>query len=431
MDNFYQLTSKIINDKIGLIQKYLNKRIHFVSGKYKRFEPLKEINKIEAKDINKDNINRISINQKIITKRNAGIDLLRIIAMLGIVFSHILYQGKGLDKYRRYNNKIKILFTYIFWHVNAYAIISGIVGYKSTKYSNLLYLWLCIVFYSVSIHYYYLIYKNDISIKDELYIEYYPIIYKRYWYCTSYFGMFIFLPAINKGIQYLNKSEFKLLVMSIFGIFVFWQTYINNKGDYFNMNGGHSIIWLLCLYIIGAYIGKFNVVYTGIKRYIICFIYLFIFLLLCSIHNKYRNYIISGFIGNYKIKLINFIKRLISSEFFCVIKTTQAIFITLFFLQLRYNKYLSKLITFFGPLTFGVYLIHFHKIVRKNYLSKLLNGESYNLTFSEVIKMFILKSLKYFVECIIIEYLRYLLFTILKIRKICMSLENFVFKIVS
>jgi hypothetical protein len=219
--------------------------------------------------------------------------------------------------------------------------------------------------------------------------------------------------------------------MSILGIFVFWQTFINNKGDFFNMNGGHSIIWLLCLYIIGAYIGKFNVVYIGIKRYIFSFIYLLIFLLLCSIHNKYRYYIISGFIGNYKKKLMNFIKRLISSEIFCVIKTTQAIFITLFFLQLKYNEYLSILVTFFGPLTFGVYLIHFHRIVRKNYLSKLLDEESYNLTFNEVIKMLILKSLKFFLGCIIIEYLRHLLFTILKIRKICISIENFVFKIVS
>lgn len=37
----------------------------------------------------------------------------------------------------------------------------------------------------------------------------------RYWYYTSYFGMFILLPAINKRIQYLSKSEFMLLVYKI------------------------------------------------------------------------------------------------------------------------------------------------------------------------------------------------------------------------
>ena len=349
--------------------------------------------------------------------------------MIGIVFTHILYQGKGLCKYNKYENKLKSLYTYIFWHDNVYALISGIVSYKSNKYSNLLYIWLCVVFYSVGIHYYYLKCKQGSIINGELYKEYYPIIYMRYWYCSSYFGMFIFLPAINKGIQSLSKSEFKLLSMSILGIFVFWQTY--NNRDAFIFNEGHSTIWLLCLYIIGAYIGKYNVVYKGIKRYIFSFIYFFIFLFLCSLFNEYRYYSISGFIGNDKIKLINFIKRLMSSKLNHVIRTALAIFITLFFLQLKYNEYLSKFITFCGPLTFGVYLLHFNPNVHHNYLGKILNQESSNLTANEVIKMLILKSLKLFIVCLAIDYLRHLLFTLLKIRNICIFIEKIAFKIIN
>jgi hypothetical protein len=202
------------------------------------------------------------------------------------------------------------------------------VGYKSTKYSNLLYIWLCVVFYSVSIRYYYLKYKKGAIVKGDLFKECFPIIYVRYWYCTSYFGMFMFLPAINKGIQYLNKSEFKLLVMSIYYIFIFWQTYINNKFDTFLFNGGHSSIWLACLYIIGAYIGKFNIIFTGIKRYIFSFIYFFIFLMLCSLFNNFRYYIIFSFSGN-KIQLRAFIIMLMSRKLYHVIRTTLAIFITL------------------------------------------------------------------------------------------------------
>jgi hypothetical protein len=261
MDNFFQLILKNTKIKKDFISKYLNNSSH-----YKKLTIIKDSNKFDIKDINEDNVNKIDNKQKIIKKRKAAVDLLRIIAMIGIVYTHVLYHGKGFYKYNRYKNKLKSLYTYVFCHDNIYALISGIVGYKSTKYSNLLYIWLCVVFYSVSIRYYYLKFTQGATINGELYMEYYPIIYKRYWYCTSYFGMFIFLPSINKGIQYLNKSEFKLLAMSIFGIFVFWQTYINNN-DVFLLNGGHSTIWLLCLYIIGAYIGKFNIKYTGIKRY--------------------------------------------------------------------------------------------------------------------------------------------------------------------
>ena len=219
--------------------------------------------------------------------------------------------------------------------------------------------------------------------------------------------------------------------MSIFGIFVVWKTYMNAKDDHFKMNGGSSTIWLLCLYITGAYIGKYNVVYTGIKRYIFGFIYLFIFLFLCHIHNKYSNYIIIEYSGNYKIKLKNFIKKLSNNNFNSVIKFTQAIFQALFFLQLKYNDYISKLITFFGPLTFGVYLIHIHPIVSKNYLLKIWDGEAYDLNANEVIQMFLLKSIKIFIICIIIDYLRHLLFTIFKIRKICIFAEKIFFKIIS
>ena len=436
MDDFSQLISKEAKNKISSIKKYINKFTHSKRLKKikrnlkKKFKHPKE-KKFETKGNKKNNQIEISNNQKINKKRNAGIDLLRIVTMIGIIYSHVIQQGKGLDKYNRYRDKINYVYTYFFFHNNAFALISGVIGYKSSKYSNLLYLWLIVVFYSVGIYYYYLKYKKGSYLNVELNKEYYPVIYGRYWYFTSYFGMYLFLPAINKGIQYLNKPEYKALVISIFGIFIVWKSYMNNKDDHFKMNGGMSTLWLLALFITGGYIGKFNVVYTGIKRYIFSLIYLFIFLFSCYIHNKYNNYTIIEYSTNYKIKLRNFIKRMSSDQITCVIKYTQAISLALFFLQLKYNYYLSKLITFFCPLTFAVYLIHINSNVSHNYLSRLFYGESYDLTVNEVIQMFLLKSVKIFVVCIIIDYLRHLLFTILRIRKICVFLEKIFFKIIS
>ena len=114
-----------------------------------------------------------------------------------------------------------------------------------------------------------------------------------------------------------------------------------------------------------------------------------------------------------------------------MVKTTQALLITLFFLQLKIHVFISKIIAFFGHLTFGVYLIHLNVNIENNYLKNLWNGESDNLTNKEVMQMLILKSIKLFLECIIIEYLRHFLFNILKIRKICMFIEKIVFKIAS
>lgn len=429
MDNSSLLTSKNKKNAIIFIKEYLKKIITNI--KVKKLKRSKESNKNEIERINENNINQINFKQKIIKKRNIGVDFVRIISMIGIVYSHVLLQGKGFDKYKKYKSELISSETYFFWHNNAFAIISGIVGYKSTKYSNLLYLWLSVVFYSLSIHYYYLKYKKDAIVIGKFYQEYFPAIYCRYWYFSSYFGMFIFLPVVNKGIQYLKKIELKLAVMSILGIFVFWYNYINNNNDIFKMNGGASTIWLLSLYIIGAYIGKFNMEFTGVKRYLINLINFLTFLLLCWTYNQFRNYTISDFSGDYKTKLRNFIKKLMTTGLNSVIRTTQAILIVLFFLNLKYNKFLSKFITFLGPLTFGVYLIHININVSVNYLSNILNKESLNLTAREAIQMLIFKSIKYFLECVIIEYFRYLLFTILKIRNICILIENIVFKIAS
>ena len=184
---------------------------------------MENIPQLTSKD-NKKQISMKKTQKSIIKKRNAGIDLLRIISMIGIVYNHVLVQGKGIIKYNKYEIKIKNSLTYLFWHNNVYALISGVVGYKSTKYSNLFYLWLSVVFYSLGFHFYYLKCKKSARIYGHLYNEYYPVVYGRYWYFSSYFGMFIFLPAINKGVQYLNKPEFNLLVISIFGIYIFWNT---------------------------------------------------------------------------------------------------------------------------------------------------------------------------------------------------------------
>ena len=65
--------------------------------------------------------------------------------------------------------------------------------------------------------------------------------------------MYLFLPIVNKGIASLSQKEFKLVVMSIVGIFVIWRDYKNPRKDIFKLHSGYSLLWLLSLYIIGAY----------------------------------------------------------------------------------------------------------------------------------------------------------------------------------
>ena len=103
------------------------------------------------------------------------------------------------------------------------------------------------------------------------------MIFKRYWFFTTYFGMYLFLPVLNKGVQNLSKFELKLVVISTLGIFIIWKEYKNQKEDVFFLKDGGSITWFLTFYLTGAFIGKYTILYYGITKYIYCVIYLLIF----------------------------------------------------------------------------------------------------------------------------------------------------------
>ena len=116
--------------------------------------------------------------------------------MFSIVIHHILVHGKVIRKFNKFK-ELNLLNIFCHWHVSTFALISGIVGYRINKYSNLLYLYLCTLFYSVNI---YLLFKLFGSIENknlQIYYYFFPVIFQKYWYFTSYFGMYLFLPIIN------------------------------------------------------------------------------------------------------------------------------------------------------------------------------------------------------------------------------------------
>ena len=95
----------------------------------------------------------------------------------------------------------------------------------------------------------------------------------------------------------------------------------------------------------------------------------------------------------------------------------QTISVVLFFSQIKYHKIMAKIISFFGPLTFGIYLIHNHNLIKKNIIGNLFKKESNSLSLNSIIKFLLIKGLIVFIICIIIEYIRNLLFIFCKLKK--------------
>ena len=371
-------------------------------------------NTIIKPDINVNNKNENNI-LEIKKIRNPGIDLVRIIAMYNIVLNHIIFFPKGYRHFPQFKRQLSLIHCITDWHVNGFILISGIVGYKTNKYSNLFYLWLTVFFYSVGIHKYILYFKKGYNVGNDMYREYYPVIFNRYWYFSTYFGMYLLLPVLNKGIASLKKNEFRLVVVSTIGILVLWRDYKNPKQDLFHMFVGDTILWFIIFYLTGAYIGKYRADYSGIKKYIYCFICLFIYslasyLFFKAYHNELNHIPIS-------------LRQMFTKRLNSILKISQSITACLFCMQIHYNKYIAKIITFVGPLTFSVYLIHNHKLIHYNVIEHIYDNQPKDLILNSVLSLIFGKSLKIFIICIIIDYFRHLLFTLLRIKKILIFIE--------
>ena len=103
-------------------------------------------------------------------KRNYGIDLFKILATIKIVILHFILHSQLLN-INHSSHKFKEIWCLeilSFWGVNGFGLISGFVGYKKHKFSNLLYIWIEVLFYSIFISLI-LFFTNEISYKEVFY----------------------------------------------------------------------------------------------------------------------------------------------------------------------------------------------------------------------------------------------------------------------
>ena len=401
----------------------LNKINLLISNKI--IKPEKSNNSYNNSYNNNDNNNNDKNNNKPIKKeRNPGIDLVRLLTQYFIVVIHFINHGSAFKYFRKYERILRLIQSFIDWHNDAFILISGIVGYKTNKYSNLLYLWLMVTFYSVGIPKYVLQYEKRFQVRQDINKLNYPMIFQVYWYFSTYFGMYLFLPVINKGIAQLSKYEFRLVVMSTLGILVLWKDYKNKKTDVFHLNSGGSVIWFLIFYLTGAYIGKYRVDYNGFKKFVYCLICATIFTIASYLYFKIHIGEYYFLIMNKRIEIPIFFRHMFSESYNSLLKIIQTITVCLFFMQIHYNKYIAKFICFFGPLAFAIYLIYSNNILIDNVIRKFFINQPRNIDIKSLLSKLTKESLRICITCLIIDYFRNLLFSFLRIKKILLIIET-------
>ena len=187
-----------------------------------------------------------------------GIDLLRIASMLGVVFLHVLGHGGILNLKHSTINFSTVWFweTLAYPSVNCFVLVSGFVGYKDDniypKLKNLLSLLFTVAFYSIGIFLVFTWLGMEPFGLKALAKTLLPTIYKKYWFFSIYFGLFLLSPLLNLLVQKSNSKQ-------AFGdvcVFLLLSV-ISTIYDTFSMQDGYSLAWFIFIYLIGAIIKKY------------------------------------------------------------------------------------------------------------------------------------------------------------------------------
>ena len=414
-----KIESKILLDKSNEIFHENNK-----SNKNILFTNISEnkninINLIKSKIQKLNEFLFFNVSQR--KKRIIGIDIARIISAFFIINHHLIYHGlpSFITKNLSFRNKLLLFLNTIFCSgVTIFGMISGFVGFNSYNYANLIYLLFQTSFYNIFIRMYYK--KSKANIELDLYHLVFPVFMSGYWYFKEYFSLYFFLPLINSGIKSLEMREIGRLNLSLFLLFSCFNQIkhysLRFRKDIFYLSNGFSYMWLIILYIFGSYFGRFNYVSHNYNKYITFFICLSVILSASFLRNQ---------IIIYKIEHNNHVNKMII-EYTSPSSVIISICSIILFSKLNVvSIVIKKLISFFAPLTYGIYLIHSHGLVLryffKNKYSPLLKHSTHKLILLELFE-----SLKIFFFSSFADYLRLVLFEIFRIRQIAIYISNFI-----
>jgi len=328
------------------------------------------------------------------TERKSGIELLRILAMLMIVGHHYSVHGGFAFS----TNQVTIQKLWIDWlslggkiGVNIFMLISGyfLINTTEVNITKIAKFWGQVICYSFgfSVLFYFTRIDGDIGLKTVI-KSLFPLSSTYWWYATSYFVIYLLCPYINTLLKTIGKHKHLYLIVCTTILFCLSNIFIFIGGS-FHMS---DTAWLIYLYIVAAYIRLYkddvkinHCMAYGTISYIITFI----------------TSVVLSFLGRNLPILANVSTYYFGMNKLPVLVTSILLFMAFKNLNVKYNKFINII----ASTTFGIYLIHDHKLVRHYLWITLLN----NATYSDSIIIFthaVTSILAVFVVCGIIEFIR-------------------------
>lgn len=285
-------------------------------------------------------------------ERKSNIELLRIVAMILIISFHYVYKSNfEFDGLTINSFIVKVFYMFGELGVNLFILITGyfmVTGKFSIKKL------ICLI---LEVNFYYLIsiliaQKLGVvqlsTVRDYIMI-FFPTIHAKYWFITAYIIVYILSPYLNILIQNMSKKEYqRLIIISI----VLWSIIPTIFGILYNTTENmlfySRLIWLIVMYLVGAYIKLHPL----------------------KIFSKTRNSMICA-ISSFTAMLISIIVIYKFREIFSKLGTTEVAYfwppntilmfilsISIFEIFLNIKMKSIKIINIMASTTLGIYMIH-------------------------------------------------------------------------
>ena len=348
------------------------------------------------------------------TARNHGIDLLRILSMLGVVFLHTLGHGGILGIAQSPDKFAVVWFLEILAYpaVNCFVLISGFVGYRGEKISprlkSLLVLMFTVFFYNFGFYALFTLLRPETFTVKELFLNLFPTYGNKYWFFTTYFALFLLSPFLN---LLVHKTDFRrafLLLLTV-GLFSILSVHRDN----FYLMEGYSVLWFVLMYLTGAILKKHSLHTVLSKK--LCLLAVAIAFLITWLSKVLLHVSAVPALQAHSGDLVNYVSPTI---------VVMAVGLLILFSNATVSERASGILSFLASSAFSVYLIHDNFYVRM-YLISNLHKFTVNLSPVLLAVYVVCCAAAIFLFCILADKVRIGIFRLLKIDPLAQRIEDF------
>jgi surface polysaccharide O-acyltransferase-like enzyme len=265
---------------------------------------------------------------------------------------HVLFYG-GFRTHGDFSNSgtvaLWILGLSIVCTVNCFALISGFVLYgQKLKYMGILRMLLSVLYHGIFITAAFQIFMPDAVDPYNWIQALFPVSQYEFWYFSAYFGVFLFAPVLIRGMEVMPKKQATFLVICLIVVFSLIPTAAG--ADPFGTNLGYSVLWILILFVTGTYLRKYHRSFSIRKPVLLCIFGGCILITCLGLFVSVLNPAVNG------MGLMEYTSPTI---------VVAAIALVLLFSTLEIPVPIQKFSLSCVSLTFGIYVVHEHPLVRR------------------------------------------------------------------